>query len=356
MNGSPYVSFVTYGRNDGYTAGYSRRVNRATLCLIRQLEEARLDSEIILSEWNPPSDRRLLMETLDLPSTLHHVSVRGVIIGQHYHEQLAGSHERSIQIGEAANVGIRRARGRFVSPKASDTFFSPEVITMIAQRNLDLDTMYRIDRHDVMIADEAFWDLDDGALLARLAQMPSNPHSLIWQKPYWGLRHLHTNACGDFTLMSDAHWHLLRGHPRDPTVLSLDLDSLVMHAAAANGVQECRWPDFCRVYKPSHGSMTASRVKQVWRPWQRLLDRFLADKFSEETAHRMRTFLDYPRRRVVGVDSVLGPSFERNFVRPAHRWASGERQIPTQPENWGLADAPLEQRILCRAEWDRAPV
>lgn len=354
MSRNPYVSFVTYGRNDGYTAGYARRVNRAMVCLARQLERARLDSEIILSEWNPPGDRPLLIDTLDLPKTLNHVSIRAVIIAPEHHKRLAGSQERSIQVGEAANVGIRRARGRYITPKASDTFFSPDVISMIAQRNLDLDTMYRIDRHDVLITNESIWDLDDDTLLANLAAMPSSPHALIWQKPYWGLRNLHTNACGDFTLMTDAHWHLLRGHPRDTTVLSLDLDSLVMHAAAANGVRECRWPDSCRVYKPSHGGMTASRVKQVWRPWQRYLDRFLADRFSEVLAHQVRTVFDYPRRKVVGVNSVLGPSFERNLVRPAHRWARGQRQIPTQPENWGLADVPLEQRTLCQAEWEQA--
>lgn len=352
MRPPPYVSFVTYGRNDGYTASYVRRVARATLCLARQLERARLNSEIVFAEWNPPRDRQMLIEILDLPRHLEHVSIRGVIVGPEHHRQLAGSEERSLQVGEAANVGIRRARGHFITAKASDTFFSPDVIEMIAQKNLDLDAMYRINRHDVTLNDDTIWDLDDEALLARLASMPSRPHALIRQKPYWGLKNLHTNACGDFTLMSAAHWHLLRGHPRDNTVLALDLDSLVMHAAAANGVGEYRWPDTCRVYKPSHGSISTSRVRQVWRPWQRYLDRLLADNLSEVTAHRFRTMFNYPRRRVVGVDSVLGPSFERNLVQPAQRWAMGARQIPTQPENWGLADVQLELRTLCRADWE----
>ncbi len=352
MSKGPYVSFVTYGRNDGYTASYTRRVGRATACLARQLEQARLDSEIILTEWNPPPDRPLLVDLLDLPKTLRHVSIRAIVVGPEHHRHLRGANERSLHVGEAAKVGIRRARGRFITPKASDSFFSADTVEMIAQRNLDLDTMYRIDRHDVSIVDDSIWELDDDALVERLASMSSRPHALIRQKPYWGLKNLHTNACGDFTLMSDAHWHLLRGHPRDPTVLSLDLDSLVMHAAAANGVRECRWPDSCRLYKPSHGSISTARVKQVWRPWQYYLDRFLAYNFSELTAHRVRTMLDYPRRRVVGVSGLIGPSFERNLVRPASRWAKGQRHIPTQPDNWGLADVPLEQRMLCRADWE----
>lgn len=354
MSKHPYVTFVTYGRNDGYTASYAQRVNRAALCLARQLERARLDSEIIITEWNPPSDRDLLLEILELPKTLQHVSIRGVIVGPEHHKPLAGASERSIQVGEAANVGIRRARGRFITPKASDTFYSNDVIEMIAQRNLDIDTMYRIDRHDVDVADETIWDLDDDSLIEQLSTLPSHRHSLIWQKSYWQLHNLHTNASGDFTLMTDAHWHLLRGQPRDPTVLSLDLDSLVMHAAAAIGLRECRWPESCRVYKPRHGGMTASRVRQVWKPWQRLIDQVLSEKLSEAAAYRARTLFNYPRRRVVGVNSVLGPSFERNFVRPASRWAAGARYIPTQPENWGLADVPLEHRTLCHASWEVA--
>jgi hypothetical protein len=348
----PYVSFVTYGRNDGYTPSYVRRVSRATLCLTHQLEQAGIDSEIVITDWNPPADRPLLLDSIDPPKSLKHVTIRGIVVGAEHHGRFTASMERGVHTAEAGNVGIRRARGRFVTPKASDTYFSPDVIAMIARRTLDVDTMYRITRYDVAVEDESLLDLDDDALLAKLASLPSSPHALIRQLPFWELRDLHTNACGDFTLMSAAHWHLLRGHPRDTTILSLDIDSLVMHAAAAQGVGECRWPDSCRVFKPSHGNISSVRVKQIWRPWQRRLDKFLSEKVSETAAHRFRTWLNYPRRTVRGVDSLLGPSIERNFVRPASRWARGARLIPTQPENWGLADAALEQRVLCRAAWD----
>lgn len=352
---SPYVSFVTYGRNDGYTPSYIRRVTRAIVCLAHQLERAGLDSEIVLAEWNPPHDRPLLKETTELPKSLRHVTIRAVVVPPEYHHRFSGSCERGFHAGEAANVGIRRARGRFITTKASDTFFSPEVISMIARRNLDPDTMYRINRHDISVDDNNIWDLDDDTLLAKLATLPSELHALIRQPPYWELRDLHTNACGDFILMSAAHWNLVRGNALDATVLSLDIDSLVMHAAAANGVRECRWPDTCRVYKPIHGNLSAVRIQQIWHPWQRVLDRFLSEKVSQVAAHRLRTWFNYPRRKVRGVDSILGPSIERNFVRPAARWARGGRLVPTQSKDWGLAKAPLEHHTICRAAWEIAP-
>ncbi len=354
MSTTPYVSFVSFGRNDGYTTDYVKRVNRALIFLVHQLERAGLASEILFTEWNPPQDRPLVIDSLDIPKTLDHVSIRGIIVPSVHHRRFEGNEERGVQPAEALNVGIRRARGRFVTAKSSDTFLTSEVVEMIARRDLDPDTMYRIDRCDVAIEGDDFWELDDDSLMARLLSLPSAPHALIQQSAHWELRDLHTNACGDFTLLSAAHWHLVRGHPFDPTVLSLDIDSLVMHAAAANGVRECRWPKDCLVYKPSHGNLNATRVRQVWQPWQRKLDKLLSEKLSEHTAHRIRTWLDYPRRMVRGVDSIIGPSIERNFVLPASRWAKGKRLVPNQGENWGLADAVLEERSLCRAHWEEA--
>lgn len=352
MSAIPYVSFVTYGRNDGYTPTYMRRAIRATNCLAHQLERAGIDSEIVFIEWNPPADRQSPLEMFDLPARLNHVSVRGFTVPNEYHDRLPNVQPGGFHSGEAANTGIRRARGRFITSKASDTFYTNAVFEKIAARTLDADTMYRIDRHDIIIDSEAIWDLPDDAMLEKMESLPSSPHAWIDQTRHWRLRELHTNACGDFTLMSAAYWRYLRGHPRDPYGLSLDVDSLVMHAAAALGVREQRWPDDCRVYKPTHGNLNSARIQQHWRSWQKRLDKMLSEKVSEESAHWARVTFDYPRRKVRGVDSVIGPSIERNLVQPASRWARGEKPMPTQPEGWGLGNAPLPERMICRADWD----
>src|SRR5262249_59647672 len=97
MNTSPYVSFVTWGRNDGYTPDYLRRVDRATNCLASQLERAGVDSEIVIVEWNPVPGRPLLLDVLSLPRSLKHVTIRGFVVGPQYHRNHAGSQERGIQ-------------------------------------------------------------------------------------------------------------------------------------------------------------------------------------------------------------------------------------------------------------------
>lgn len=348
---SPYVSFVTWGRNDGYVENYVARTAKAIRCLIRQLERAALDSEIIVSEWNPPHDRPLLVDCLELPPTSPHVAIRGVVADGRYHRRFKGAAERGMHSGEAWNVGIRRARGRYIVPKASDTFLSMPTIERIARRDLSADTMYRVDRYDVVVP-ETLWSLGGEQLLAALETLPAERNAPISQSAHWKLRDLHTNASGDFLLMSSAWWHRLRGHPADDTTLSLDGDSLVMHAAAALGVEECRWPAPCKVYKPRHGHLNNARISFVWRPWQRRLEATLKRLGGTELALRARMSFDYPRRRVHRVESVLAHSIERQFVRPASHWARGERPRPTQPESWGLADQPLVMRALCRAAWE----
>lgn len=349
----PFVSVITYGRNDAYAPNYAKKVGRATKVLANQLEGAGIDAEILFLEWNPPIDRPKLFDKFATPGRMRHVSIRCFVVGSKHHMGFVGAGERGFQGAEAANAGIRRARGQFVLPKSSDTFYSQALIERLARRDLDTSTVYRANRHDIAVADES-WDLDDASLLARFQALPSLVQGVIVQSVQWALRDLHTNACGDFILMSREHWHRLRGFPLDATVLTLDADSLVLHAAPAIGLSECRWPDDCRVYKPSHGNLSLSRVIQVWADWQRRLDKLLSNKVSEKAALRARILLDYPRRKVRGIDSVLGPSIERNFVRLASRWAAGAPFQPSQPETWGLRDESLEERTLCKADWEPA--
>ena len=50
----------------------------------------------------------------------------------------------------AKNVGIRRARGRFILATNIDILFSDELAAFLGAQQLRTDRMYRIDRHDAM--------------------------------------------------------------------------------------------------------------------------------------------------------------------------------------------------------------
>jgi hypothetical protein len=354
VNARPYVSFVSYFRNDSYTSDFELRVRRATSFLVHQLQRAAIESELILVEWNPPSDQPLIIESLGSLPQGGCVQIRGIIVGEEHHHKFIGSREWGMNPAAAANVGLRRAQGRFVTPKAADTYLSDEIIAAIARRDLHENGLYRCDRCDVSLSVRDLQELKDAALLARLESLDSTRLSRMPHPPQWHIRDLHTNACGDFLLMSRNTWHSVRGFPLDDTVLSLDCDSLIMHAAVALGSHEICLPPSCRIFKGRHPRLFTNRITQVWSPLQSAVDRFLANLRWWRLQTIGRSLFDYPKRKVRGVDSVLGPSIERNFVKLAEEWAHGAVPQLSQPENWGLVDQPLEERLLCRAAWSKA--
>ncbi|MBU6447029.1 MAG: hypothetical protein KGQ49_06495, partial [Verrucomicrobia bacterium] len=63
---------------------------------------------------------------------------------------------------------------------------------------------------------------------------------------------LHTNACGDFTLMSKKNWEELRGYP-EWDLFSWHLDSIVLYQARQHGIQEKDLPMKCAIYHIEHG-------------------------------------------------------------------------------------------------------
>jgi hypothetical protein len=65
--------------------------------------------------------------------------------------------------------------------------------------------------------------------------------------------HLHTNACGDFTLLAREHWFDLRGYP-EFDLFSMNIDSVFCWAAHHGGAREEILPDPMRIYHIEHGT------------------------------------------------------------------------------------------------------
>ncbi|MBM3647003.1 MAG: hypothetical protein FJX11_04345 [Alphaproteobacteria bacterium] len=353
---APYISIVGWLRNDGYIDRYVEHIRHAVGLLARQLQRHAVPSEIILVEWNPPTDRPPMSSLLEGVVSGGSVSLRMIVVDGRYHRPLVGSAYKGMHSLNAANAGMRRARGRFIVPKALDTYFTDDIIERIARRQLDEDEAYRCDRYDVHLDSNDWLHWGETELFERMSENIVQHHARLTQSPYWGIRDLHTNACGDFMLMAARHWHAIRGFQDDPTVLCLDADSIALHAAAAHGVREVCWPDTCRVYKISHDHTFTQRVSQDWQSWQTGLERLLIGGITTGLAIELRILFDYPRRRMRGVDGILGPSVERNFVVKARRYAKNDTSLITNTDDWGLAGEPLIEHVLARAEWDTSQV
>ena len=165
----------------------------------------------------------------------------------------------------AKNVGILRAKGDFILATNIDILFSDELIAYISKRPLRSDCFYRIDRHDVgktalptniplseqlsfcakniIRIHTAMGSLEGKSeeLIARFNASQTSTHT---QGGHAGAGlevftsgKLHTNACGDFTLMARSHWHKLRAYPEIPK-WSIFIDGILLHMALASGLKQ----------------------------------------------------------------------------------------------------------------------
>jgi len=94
------------------------------------------------------------------------------------------------------------------------------------------------------------WLIAKGLLAVKPTPPPPEPEDveIPWQYPK-----LHTNACGDFTLMSKQDWFAIRAYP-EWEIFSFHLDSVLLYIAHYAGIEEVILGDPIRVYHIEHAS------------------------------------------------------------------------------------------------------
>jgi hypothetical protein len=126
---------------------------------------------------------------------------------------------------------------------------------------------------------------------------------------------VHTNACGDFTLMAREHWFDLRGYP-EFDLFSMNLDSVLCVAAHHGGAREEMLAEPMRIYHIEHGTGSG------WTPEGQA-------KLFDRIAARGLSFVDN--------EEVLG-------------WAAQMSRLNApmifNHENWGLAVLDLKETVL----------
>ena len=148
--GEPYLSLVVTARNDDHGGNLLGRMQVFVNGWIAQACRHNLASELVIVEWNPPSDRPCLRDALQWPADLGPCDVRFIEVPPEMHQRYEHAEALPLYQMIAKNVGIRRARGRFILATNIDILFSNELVAFLAQRQLDVNRMYRIDRHDAM--------------------------------------------------------------------------------------------------------------------------------------------------------------------------------------------------------------
>lgn len=269
----PYLSFVITSRNDGESLDSVARLQLFVDNLLAQAQKFKLRSELIIVEWNPLDDRAGLQDVIRWPLNSDFFKIRIIKVPAEIHSRFENSDVIPLFQMIAKNVGIRRARGQFVLATNVDILFSNELMQFLASGQLNPHRMYRIDRYDVPAIIPSYLSLDEilewcsqnvlriyryletvdvtnGIIPPpRVAAIP-----LFRKISNWFINPdvpLHTNACGDFTLLSAEYWMKVTGNPEFP-VRAMKLDGLLCYAAHYAGAREMVLKNPLRIYHLEH--------------------------------------------------------------------------------------------------------
>ena len=217
----PYISAVITGRNDGYGENFLLRVNTFIKSLDHQVRNYPDLFEIVLVEWNPPSDTLGMAEVVYKPKNLE---LRIITVPKEVHDTY-NSPTPMLEYA-AKNVGLHRARGEFVLTTNPDIIFTQELIDEFARYELQTDTVYRTDRYDyrgegiselepsqyvefarnkVFSGNITVGRLSREVMISSPCPLNDLPKSVITEDI------VHTNACGDFIMTAIANYFKVDG-------------------------------------------------------------------------------------------------------------------------------------------------
>lgn len=273
------VSVVMPGRNDGHGGDFLRRLRIAIDTIDKLAGKTGTSIEVVLVEWNPPTDRPSLTEVLE-PPTSDQCEVRIVTVSEDYHERFPNSDRTPLFQEIAKNVGVRRATGRAVLATNADIVLNEEMMRFIGSSEIASGAFYRASRHDVdaeiplettvyerlefcrrnvaeiramngPIPQESRAKIKD--LLSNVsryraeAEARLRPGSVADPRSF---EHLHTFAAGDFLLMTADGWEAVRGFPEYGW--HLYVDSYACAIAVAKGFRQEIIRPPSRIYHQMH--------------------------------------------------------------------------------------------------------
>lgn len=249
----PYLSVVAASRNDDHGGDPLIRTQIFISTFARQCEKYRLPAELILVDWNPVEGRPGLAGVLQLPAESSYCQARVITVPAVLHRRFKYSESLGFFQMIAKNAGIRRARGQFVVATNIDIIFSDELVCYLSRQQLNPAKMLRVDRYDIHSGLSDKLSLDETLEYAWANPVRSNRRAepkelvqhlygeelfkrhctpdqatcpttdgitVVQENELWSVRprrdlaisHLHTNACGDFTLLSREGWAAIHGY------------------------------------------------------------------------------------------------------------------------------------------------
>jgi hypothetical protein len=417
MTSRPRYSFVATSRNDDHGGDILRRTQSWVTRLAEQCERHEVPCELVLVDWNPPKSRAPLSDVLAWPRGSEWFSARVLVVPPKLHRELRYSGRLPMFQMIAKNVGIRRALGEFIIATNVDIIFSDEMFCWLKTDEAKEGRLYRSDRWDIPNEIQLERDIDgllrrareeairrnlrDGTYVRRdgcfvnttqtqfdfsfynplkhkiddlqylieggspdLAEIALKLREILTTMPQlrdnFFIPLLHTNGCGDFTMLSRFDWFALRGYP-EWNIFSWAIDSILIFQAHFNGIKIEELPAHVTHYHIEHDYGSGWTPEGSSNLWARLDQRGITyisyDDFTEITKELQGNasegrftlynelswgFFD----RAIDCCPFVGPD---TLPRPPLRSNAGP--IEETVDLTVIANLPLE-RSFCRGDQD----
>jgi len=343
MTDQPELSIVVTSRNDDHGGNLKKRMRLCFNGILALSARHKLKCELIIVEWNPPAGKPKLADVLPWPGVHPYCTVRIIEVPPELHNRYKHAAGLPLYQMIAKNVGIRRARGRMVLATNIDILFTDAMFAFLASGAAHENVMYRADRHDTDgdIPEDA--DIDTQLRIAKettlrvcgrngTLNLRTGAYSIV--NPTFadpgdaqGMRYpIHTNACGDFTLMARKNWFELKGH-WELDIFSFHLDSLLCYAAVYGGLEEVCLGGALWLHHIEH---TAG-----WTP----------EIEAAGTMDNQLKKVAVPRISDKELDKLCADMIRQSRLLPG-----------PNDDNWGLAADVLKEQIVVKAGWETWPV
>lgn len=334
-----YLSIVVSSRNDNHGGDMLERMSTFMNSVFVLAERKQFLVELIIVEWNPPQDRPLLHEDLPKPMS-GFVQLRYIVVSKEIHDTYRNAEAIPLYQMIAKNVGIRRAKGKFVLCTNIDIIFSEENFDFLAQKRLRENYYYRANRVDVYkevmkkngLDNQISYCNQPQNIIKRLGKVQNmeilSLPSFVYRFPtiaklldkfvLWGWKITHKgqfphflldmDACGDYTLMSKKDWERMQGYV-ELDMYSIHIDSMGIWSANAIGMKQYILPYKAPIYHIDHEDGWESK------------DALRTIKFLEN-----KPCLDYTIIHKAGLQ----------IVAQGTSWGINK-------DNWGLIDKDLQE-------------
>ncbi len=243
-------------RNDNHGGNMIKKNQYFIDNWIKKTKKYKLSAELIIVEWNPDKNKKSLKKILKFPKLQKYQSIKIITVKNDVYKKMNLNKKIKFYQMIAKNIGVIRSKGKFILSTNIDIVFSDELIKKLSKEKLKSKTIYTSLRYDLNFNDFKK-EINNNNFFKYLTHINKKNYTYDFiNKKYFFVnrtflslfldsrkmfrkkfrkiifrnvkkrilylfeylanilfeKNIHTNACGDFTLIDNNSWKSLRGY------------------------------------------------------------------------------------------------------------------------------------------------